>query len=70
MGGLPSNLSPFFATIQEHKYEILFIIQPFNYFEINFFLETLRFCHVYKMLLRPSIHSFTKICKPLVVYPF
>ena len=42
-----------------------------NYFEIVFvFVKTLRFSHIYAVILPASIRNVTKICKPLVVYLF
>ena len=42
-----------------------------NYFEIVFvFVQTLRFGHIYAVILPASIRNVTKICKPLVVYLF
>ena len=74
--GLPSMLSLFRNEFDKFNCIRARMLDYFYDMTLNLLrngvlcVTALIFCHIYTTLLRPSLHSVTKICKPLVFYPF
>ena len=75
MRGLPSILSLFRNKFNKFNNGAK-IVDSIHHMTLKLLLnlvfarKTLRFCHIYLMLIWTSSHSLTKICKLLVVYQF